>query len=340
MTALDLVGAGDIAERLNVTSAAVSNWRSRGLLPTPLAVVSSGAIWPWSVVHAWAVETGRIPADVYLSTVTDAHRAEARETLLGARAAVARSVDDAARAVADLAEYRLARPPRRVAARDDRGRLRSLDGGYGNAHGEWDWYYALPAGERARLSRSWMTDRAEALAPDQLADVLAAHVGTSDLEEVMAAWTRATALADAARSLARGHLPRGIDVASLVRDLPHDPASLWGPSAVEALAARIAERAELDAELASRPVPPCVVGPSPLEMDYEPWAAELAAVDAALDALRDQEWPTVEETRLRARREELAPSACGDVVDDPAASLADVYVAVVGAYLGALAAAA
>lgn len=57
---LDPVGPGDIADRLGVTSAAVANWRARGLLPAPLFVVSCGAVWPWLVVRRWAIETGRL----------------------------------------------------------------------------------------------------------------------------------------------------------------------------------------------------------------------------------------------------------------------------------------
>ncbi len=56
--------------------------------------------------------------------------------------------------------------------------------------GEWDWFYALPVGERASISRDHMD-------PDGMgADELATHLGT-DVDSAMAQW-------NAARRLARG----------------------------------------------------------------------------------------------------------------------------------------
>ena len=40
-----VVGVAEVAELCDVSRQAVSNWRSRGLLPKPLAVLRSGPVW-------------------------------------------------------------------------------------------------------------------------------------------------------------------------------------------------------------------------------------------------------------------------------------------------------
>lgn len=54
----DLVGPSEIAERLGVTPAAVYQWRQRGQLPGPLAVVSGVPVWAWETIKQWSAETG------------------------------------------------------------------------------------------------------------------------------------------------------------------------------------------------------------------------------------------------------------------------------------------
>ena len=58
-----LVAASDIADRLNVGKAAVSNWQVRDIgFPAPLFTIGRGMIhvWHWDEVRAWAVWTGRL----------------------------------------------------------------------------------------------------------------------------------------------------------------------------------------------------------------------------------------------------------------------------------------
>ena len=50
-----LVGPHDIADRLGVSSAAVSQWKRRGLLPQPVAVVSGVPMWHWTDIEQWAL---------------------------------------------------------------------------------------------------------------------------------------------------------------------------------------------------------------------------------------------------------------------------------------------
>jgi hypothetical protein len=58
----DLVGAGEIAERLGLASASlVHDWTRRyDDFPTPIARLKSGKIWLWPEVKSWATETGRL----------------------------------------------------------------------------------------------------------------------------------------------------------------------------------------------------------------------------------------------------------------------------------------
>jgi hypothetical protein len=60
----DLVGAAEIAERLNLAHAqSVHSWRRRySDFPEPVAQLSVGLIWPWREVEGWARATGRLRA--------------------------------------------------------------------------------------------------------------------------------------------------------------------------------------------------------------------------------------------------------------------------------------
>lgn len=58
----DLVGAHEIAERLDVSrSQVVHVWRKRhDDFPEPIATLRSALIWDWSEVEAWARSSGRL----------------------------------------------------------------------------------------------------------------------------------------------------------------------------------------------------------------------------------------------------------------------------------------
>jgi predicted DNA-binding transcriptional regulator AlpA len=58
----DLVGAHEIAERLDVSrSQVVHVWRKRHAdFPEPIATLRSALIWDWTHVEAWAQATGRL----------------------------------------------------------------------------------------------------------------------------------------------------------------------------------------------------------------------------------------------------------------------------------------
>lgn len=56
----DLVGMADIAVRLGVKTATVSQWRNRNTgFPMPMMFVSKSPIWNYPDVQKWAEETGR-----------------------------------------------------------------------------------------------------------------------------------------------------------------------------------------------------------------------------------------------------------------------------------------
>ena len=59
----DLVGPGEVAERLDVKRTTVHVWRQRQLMPDPLVTVSGVPLWLWPTVRAWAAETRRLPLD-------------------------------------------------------------------------------------------------------------------------------------------------------------------------------------------------------------------------------------------------------------------------------------
>ena len=56
----DPVGIKEISERLNVRRRTVDQWLQRRLLPDAQYVVGGRPAWEWSVVEAWAQETGRL----------------------------------------------------------------------------------------------------------------------------------------------------------------------------------------------------------------------------------------------------------------------------------------
>jgi hypothetical protein len=57
----DLVGADEIADRLDVSARqVVHTWRRRHPdFPQPVAKLRQGYIWAWPDVQAWARKTGR-----------------------------------------------------------------------------------------------------------------------------------------------------------------------------------------------------------------------------------------------------------------------------------------
>ena len=58
----DLVGAHEIAERLDVSRPQVVHvWRKRyDDFPEPIATLRSALIWNWTEVKAWAQASGRL----------------------------------------------------------------------------------------------------------------------------------------------------------------------------------------------------------------------------------------------------------------------------------------
>ena len=58
---LDLLGEKEIASFLKVQPGTVHQWRKRGLLPSPAAVVSGVPVWQRSAIEAWAIGSDRLP---------------------------------------------------------------------------------------------------------------------------------------------------------------------------------------------------------------------------------------------------------------------------------------
>lgn len=58
----DLVGAAEIAERLEVAnSRVVHQWRARDLdFPEPVVSLKQAMLWLWPEVERWAQATGRL----------------------------------------------------------------------------------------------------------------------------------------------------------------------------------------------------------------------------------------------------------------------------------------
>lgn len=56
----DLVGVSEIAQRTNVSSAAVSNWAARyENFPAPTVELNGGKFWLWTDIDSWLEATGR-----------------------------------------------------------------------------------------------------------------------------------------------------------------------------------------------------------------------------------------------------------------------------------------
>ena len=55
----DLVGLGEIADRLGTARVNVRQWRFRGLLPEPVTTVSGTPVWAWSEILEWTKGPGR-----------------------------------------------------------------------------------------------------------------------------------------------------------------------------------------------------------------------------------------------------------------------------------------
>ncbi len=64
LSAADPVGAKEIATLLDVEEQTVQQWKHRKLLPAPRwPEVGGRPAWTWEQIRAWAVETGRAPAE-------------------------------------------------------------------------------------------------------------------------------------------------------------------------------------------------------------------------------------------------------------------------------------
>ena len=62
LNSADLVGAHEIAERLDVAHPQmVHEWKRRHkTFPRPIAILKMGWIWDWNDVEAWAIKTKRL----------------------------------------------------------------------------------------------------------------------------------------------------------------------------------------------------------------------------------------------------------------------------------------
>jgi predicted DNA-binding transcriptional regulator AlpA len=59
----ELVIAVDVAKRLGISPQRVYVLASGPGFPKPLGVLGRSAVWRWSSVERWALETGRLSAD-------------------------------------------------------------------------------------------------------------------------------------------------------------------------------------------------------------------------------------------------------------------------------------
>ena len=323
----ELVLPCDIAARLGVKSNTVSSWAARYPdFPPPVDRSLAGPIRLWSQVRAWYDAYHR-PANAPVATVPRADVVKARDAAL---AAISRHPEtDRA---ADILANPLRRPKARRMVRDQRGRAANQDGrGAGTGSGTYDLWYAIDPAERKRISADlqWVSPGPGALAPDQLIEAIrssGAATGTDD--QVWAQWVWATRYLGAFRALAhpaRAIVPRrdsygGTSLGDLFPDIAGDLERLFGDAAGEYLAEL--ETPELERDRT------CSYGPSPVEMSYSDYAAELDATEA-LAGGADDGWPTAEQVAARGRLTELIPSDL-DIPDDM--PLPAVYVAVVGAY--------
>jgi hypothetical protein len=290
-------------------------------------------LWPWPVVRAWADASGRLGSSREAPKVS-------RDEVDAARAVVLAELDALADEATGILETcristMIRKAPAREATRDGSGRYRSLDG-RGNRAGEWDWYFQLSQRDRDWLARSHQGPGSHLPAPDQVSEWMAAVTGTVQTERCMAEWLRCVRAIDAAAAIEKrvpwrrcAHLFRGVVTS-------YDIGALFGS---------YAEAASYLAELREEPSDddeprPLIArfGPSPLDMDFDEWRDELRELEARGSSLGEVsgEWDLRDagDQRVLDRLEELLPSAIAGVV---VGSLEDAYVAVVGAYLEAVA---
>ncbi len=60
MDVRSLVGPQEIADRLEMSLAAIRQWRARDLLPPPLRVISGTPVWDKLDIDQWARDSGRL----------------------------------------------------------------------------------------------------------------------------------------------------------------------------------------------------------------------------------------------------------------------------------------
>lgn len=209
-----LVGTAEIAERLLVSSAAVANWRARGLL-SPIVELRCGPVYDWREVERFALTSGRV------SGVHKRAGRDAASFLPTARRDALCELQGRLSDALAMVSVRLVRPVAKL--RGD---------GAGNGRGEWDWFYALSRSERAHLSRHWMTT--DGLEPDVWA--MDRHYG--DTEAAMADWLCAVRTVDAIRRKR---------YAGLVSDAGYDLGALFGPDALSYLAGVMGDECEREA---------------------------------------------------------------------------------------------
>lgn len=222
----DLLGTAEVASLGGVTSAAVANWRARGLI-RPVAELAATPIYARSAIVAFLDTSGR--GDFSKQAARDAYacleqvRAQVKADLI----AQARSMS-----ALTMSTDSLGRPPRKFTG-----------DGRGNGRGEWDWYFRLPSAEREHLSRKYLRGSLE---PDVWAATLADLVGSPDVETVAAAWLDAVRIVDAVEQVLRGRAPRFGDVVS---SDGYDVRELFGPDGARYLAGMFSaemDRAPLD----------------------------------------------------------------------------------------------
>ena len=195
MRADELVGPAEIAARLHVAASTVSCWRTRNLLPAPVAVISRVPVWTWQAIREWSEDTGRVAG------IDAAAIKSARAALPGIRQAARRELAELARTYRGALAERMGRAPRKLTG-----------DGRGNGRGEWDSFFALSRTEREHLARVWMAP--EGLTPDQYSQAMADYYGGDDVEVAFAGWLVATRVTDAARALKSGRGPTGVELAS------------------------------------------------------------------------------------------------------------------------------
>jgi hypothetical protein len=336
MDTLDLVGPDEIAARLDVAANTVATWRARyASFPAPLVTCSRVPVWHWQVIRAWASATGRRPAEAE-QVASPAAMAWARERVEAIRAEVRRQLEDASDQAArelDAVAPKLRRPPnreRRLSLVSGRVETRSVAGG------EYDWLYRLTEREQARLRARWMAPAGDtaANAPDQVADLMAARglIASADIEAAMVRWLHLTRVVDAGRQLLNGSpLPDAYGSEALFDDLDYDPRELFGSQA-RAIACLAAQREA--SEIDVRPLPAPRHGPSPLDLSYDEWLAEVETLTAELEQHEQTagEWLTVEHERCLSRLAELVPASLDEL---GALDTVSLFVAVHQAYLAA-----